>query len=306
MEALAGFHVDSDTGDAPADSWKRQRTAAVARLGDVLRLWSSRHSQSTLQSTRNMLEDVAASLEEDLSGSIAAAAAAANVDADGAPPEHSESSGDARKGDSSAGRTDILLQGGGVGNNASARSARGGRLSVKKSLDLVVNLATPMVLSHACKDESLAFRVIDVLQAVAYRLRQDAATQTSSDKKQAEPAAATATAKTCPQGHPMQILHSGFSWKCDVCHSSQSGNSRLRCQQCDYDMCDPCVRRLDAATAVPSDDVESKLLKEHDNVQEGFSDASLRQYLWLLSELARRWSNSLRISCIVWSFIVRV
>jgi hypothetical protein len=47
----------------------------------------------------------------------------------------------------------------------------------------------------------------------------------------------------CPQDHAMQSLTSSSSWMCDVCKKDMTENPRLRCDECDYNMCAVCERR---------------------------------------------------------------
>ena len=53
----------------------------------------------------------------------------------------------------------------------------------------------------------------------------------------------------CPQDHAMQSLTSSSSWMCDVCKKDMTENPRLRCDECDYDVCAACVRRQRAERA---------------------------------------------------------
>ena len=53
----------------------------------------------------------------------------------------------------------------------------------------------------------------------------------------------------CPQDHAMQSLTSSSSWMCDVCKKDMTENPRLRCDECDYDVCAVCVRRQRAKRA---------------------------------------------------------
>ena len=53
----------------------------------------------------------------------------------------------------------------------------------------------------------------------------------------------------CPQDHAMQSLTSSSSWMCDVCKKDMTENPRLRCDECDYDVCAACVRRQRAKRA---------------------------------------------------------
>ncbi|CAG8447587.1 8040_t:CDS:2 [Ambispora gerdemannii] len=46
--------------------------------------------------------------------------------------------------------------------------------------------------------------------------------------------------KKCPSSHPMRYTDSLGPWKCDECPKFYQGK-RLRCQQCDYDICPRCV-----------------------------------------------------------------
>jgi hypothetical protein len=45
---------------------------------------------------------------------------------------------------------------------------------------------------------------------------------------------------TCRNGHIMARLRSANNWKCDVCSHSIKMPSRLRCDTCDYDLCNKC------------------------------------------------------------------
>ena len=45
----------------------------------------------------------------------------------------------------------------------------------------------------------------------------------------------------CSQGHTLKLINRFHSWQCDVCSSSCNYNPRLRCQQCDFDMCSKCA-----------------------------------------------------------------
>ena len=47
----------------------------------------------------------------------------------------------------------------------------------------------------------------------------------------------------------MQSLTSSSSWMCDVCKKDMTENPRLRCDECDYDVCLVCVRRQRAKRA---------------------------------------------------------
>ena len=53
----------------------------------------------------------------------------------------------------------------------------------------------------------------------------------------------------CPRDHAMQSLTSSSSWICDVCKKDMTENPRLRCDECDYDVCAACVRRQRAERA---------------------------------------------------------
>ncbi len=60
----------------------------------------------------------------------------------------------------------------------------------------------------------------------------------------------------CLQGHEMEMLSSGSSWRCDLCQTSQHENPRLRCRRCDFDVCRTCKRGewslcLDKVKGVP-------------------------------------------------------
>ena len=44
----------------------------------------------------------------------------------------------------------------------------------------------------------------------------------------------------CPAGHVMKIRKSSPNWKCDKCLQSFAMSERLRCQECDYDLCNMC------------------------------------------------------------------
>jgi hypothetical protein len=55
------------------------------------------------------------------------------------------------------------------------------------------------------------------------------------------PPSSSVRATVCPLGHHLVMLSSGFSWTCDICETSQTGNQRLRCTQCDYDVCKSCT-----------------------------------------------------------------
>lgn len=47
-------------------------------------------------------------------------------------------------------------------------------------------------------------------------------------------------AQMCPRGHKMKYLSSSPSWSCDMCSKTHRVNPRLRCNECDYDMCQDC------------------------------------------------------------------
>jgi hypothetical protein len=46
----------------------------------------------------------------------------------------------------------------------------------------------------------------------------------------------------CSQGHTLSVISSSNSWQCDVCSSACNYNPRLRCHQCDLDMCIKCAK----------------------------------------------------------------
>ncbi|CAG8677499.1 35_t:CDS:2, partial [Ambispora leptoticha] len=49
--------------------------------------------------------------------------------------------------------------------------------------------------------------------------------------------------RRCPQRHPLRCTQSEGKWVCDEDRQLQRGGLRLRCQQCDYDMCLDCLEK---------------------------------------------------------------
>ena len=47
---------------------------------------------------------------------------------------------------------------------------------------------------------------------------------------------------TCSRGHELSMLSLIVKWGCNVCSSPYSYNPRLRCSECDFDLCNECAK----------------------------------------------------------------
>jgi hypothetical protein len=54
---------------------------------------------------------------------------------------------------------------------------------------------------------------------------------------------------TCSFGHQLSILTAHMKWGCNMCQSRFTYNPRLRCNECDFDLCNTCATIMQDATS---------------------------------------------------------